>query len=62
MSGFRGSPECERWRASLHRFYDPLPTVEHYEPVAMQGRRTAVDQGADDSTMMAAWLAPTPRA
>ena len=29
--GFRGSPEYERWRALLHHFYDPFPTVEHYE-------------------------------
>jgi heme-degrading monooxygenase HmoA len=31
--GFRGSPEYGRWRALLHHFYDPFPTVEHYEPV-----------------------------
>ena len=31
--GFRGSPEYERWRALLHHFYDPFPTVEHYEPL-----------------------------
>lgn len=31
--GFRGSPEYERWRALLHHFYDPFPTVEHYESV-----------------------------
>ena len=31
--GFRGSPDYERWRALLHHFYDPFPTVEHYEPV-----------------------------
>jgi heme-degrading monooxygenase HmoA len=31
--GFRGSPEFERWREMLHHFYDPFPTVEHYEPV-----------------------------
>lgn len=28
--GFRGSPAYERWRALLHHFYDPFPTVEHY--------------------------------
>lgn len=28
--GFRGSPEYQRWRALLHHFYDPFPTVEHY--------------------------------
>lgn len=31
--GFRGSPAYERWRALLHHFYDPFPTVEHYVPV-----------------------------
>jgi heme-degrading monooxygenase HmoA len=31
--GFRGSPEFERWRALLHHFYDPMPTVEHYAGV-----------------------------
>ena len=31
--GFRGSPEYERWRQLLHHFYDPFPTVEHYETV-----------------------------
>lgn len=34
--GFRGSPEYERWRELLHRFYDPFPTVEHYELVASE--------------------------
>ena len=28
--GFRQSAEYQRWRALLHRFYDPLPNVEHY--------------------------------
>ena len=32
--GFRGSSEYEEWRALLHHFYDPFPTVEHFEPVA----------------------------
>jgi heme-degrading monooxygenase HmoA len=31
--GFRGSSAYERWRALLHHFYDPFPTVEHYESV-----------------------------
>ena len=31
MDGFRGSPEFQQWRALLHHFYDPAPTVEHYE-------------------------------
>lgn len=28
--GFRGSPEYQQWRALLHHFYDPFPTVEHF--------------------------------
>jgi heme-degrading monooxygenase HmoA len=28
--GFRGSPEYQEWKALLHHFYDPFPTVEHY--------------------------------
>ena len=28
---FRGSPEYQEWRQLLHRFYDPFPTVEHFE-------------------------------
>ena len=35
--GFRGSPEYQRWKELLHHFYDPFPTVEHYELVAPKG-------------------------
>ena len=28
--GFRQSEEYEEWKALLHHFYDPFPTVEHY--------------------------------
>ena len=31
--GFRGSPEYQRWKALLHHFYDPFPTVEHFQPI-----------------------------
>lgn len=31
--GFRGSPEYQRWKALLHHFYDPFPTVEHYRRI-----------------------------
>ena len=31
--GFRGSEQYQRWRELLHHFYDPFPTVEHYEAV-----------------------------
>jgi len=33
--GFRGSPEYQEWRALLHHFYDPFPTVEHFVRVAL---------------------------
>jgi heme-degrading monooxygenase HmoA len=28
--GFRQSPQYGQWKALLHHFYDPFPTVEHY--------------------------------
>ncbi|NOH60844.1 antibiotic biosynthesis monooxygenase [Vibrio sp. RE88] len=31
--GFRQSAEYQEWKALLHQFYDPFPTVEHYESV-----------------------------
>jgi heme-degrading monooxygenase HmoA len=31
--GFRHSPQYPEWKSLLHHFYDPFPTVEHYEPV-----------------------------
>jgi heme-degrading monooxygenase HmoA len=30
--GFRQSPAYQQWRELLHHFYEPFPTVEHYEP------------------------------
>ena len=33
--GFRGSEQYQRWRDLLHHFYDPFPTVEHYEQVVV---------------------------
>jgi len=32
--GFRKSPEYQQWRKLLHHFYDPFPSVFHYEQVA----------------------------
>jgi len=29
--GFRESPEYLEWKRLLHHFYDPFPTVEHFE-------------------------------
>ncbi|MEL7291444.1 MAG: antibiotic biosynthesis monooxygenase [Pseudomonadota bacterium] len=31
--GFRQSPQYQEWKALLHHFYDPFPTVEHYQNV-----------------------------
>ncbi|MCK6624974.1 MAG: antibiotic biosynthesis monooxygenase [Anaerolineae bacterium] len=31
--GFRRSAEYQEWKRLLHHFYDPFPTVEHYEMV-----------------------------
>jgi heme-degrading monooxygenase HmoA len=30
--GFRKSPGYQQWKKLLHHFYDPFPTVNHYEP------------------------------
>lgn len=35
--GFRGSAEYQQWRNLLHHFYDPFPTVEHYQMVYQGG-------------------------
>lgn len=31
--GFRESDEYEEWKKLLHHFYDPFPTVEHFQVV-----------------------------
>ncbi|MBB2150412.1 antibiotic biosynthesis monooxygenase family protein [Pedobacter gandavensis] len=31
--GFRQSPAYQDWKALLHKYYNPFPTVEHYEVV-----------------------------
>ena len=31
--GFRRSAKYQEWKALLHHFYDPFPTVEHYSSV-----------------------------
>jgi heme-degrading monooxygenase HmoA len=32
--GFRMSAQYQEWRRLLHHFYDPFPTVLHYQTVA----------------------------
>ena len=39
VDGFRGSAEYQQWKALLHHFYDPFPTVSHFEPVDPGVRR-----------------------
>lgn len=31
--GFRESADYQEWKALLHHFYDPFPTVEHFERI-----------------------------
>jgi heme-degrading monooxygenase HmoA len=31
--GFRGSSQYLEWKALLHHFYDPFPTVQHFTRV-----------------------------
>ncbi|RTR34059.1 antibiotic biosynthesis monooxygenase [Robertmurraya yapensis] len=33
--GFRQSPEYLHWKALLHHFYEPFPTVEHFEKISL---------------------------
>jgi heme-degrading monooxygenase HmoA len=33
--GFRQSSEYQEWKKQLHHFYDPFPTVEHFEKVKL---------------------------
>ena len=33
--GFRQSEEYQEWKKRLHHFYDPFPTVEHFERVSI---------------------------
>ncbi|WP_121612418.1 antibiotic biosynthesis monooxygenase family protein [Mesobacillus foraminis] len=33
--GFRQSPQYQEWKELLHHFYDPFPTVEHFEKVTL---------------------------
>ncbi|MEH1811479.1 MAG: antibiotic biosynthesis monooxygenase [Nostoc sp.] len=31
--GFRDSAEYQEWKKLLHHFYEPFPTVEHFEEI-----------------------------
>ncbi|MGY1630610.1 antibiotic biosynthesis monooxygenase family protein [Geodermatophilus sp. SYSU D01186] len=57
--GFRGSPGYARWRALLHHFYDPFPTVEHFATVLTADPH---DAEADAGVDCGAGEQPPPRA
>jgi heme-degrading monooxygenase HmoA len=44
--GFRKSPQYQTWKRLLHHFYEPFPTVSHYELIegAAGDKRVAVDE------------------
>ncbi len=35
--GFRQSAGYQQWKALLHHYYEPFPTVEHYLPISTGG-------------------------
>ena len=39
--GFRKSPAYQEWKKLLHHYYDPFPTVEHFEQVHEDQKRDA---------------------
>jgi heme-degrading monooxygenase HmoA len=40
--GFRQSKEYQEWKGLLHHFYDPFPTVEHYEDIGIKGTESQI--------------------
>ena len=36
--GFRQSEKYLEWKKLLHHYYDPFPTVEHYQSILRQSR------------------------
>jgi heme-degrading monooxygenase HmoA len=39
--GFRKSPQYQEWKALLHHFYEPFPTVLHYESIRPTALKSA---------------------
>ena len=37
--GFRQSEVYQQWKNLLHHYYNPFPTVEHYEMVVFNDKR-----------------------
>ena len=45
--GFRGSARYLEWKALLHHFYDPFPTVSHYSAIEALCSRSGAGVGED---------------
>jgi heme-degrading monooxygenase HmoA/GNAT superfamily N-acetyltransferase len=60
MEGFRRSAAYAQWKRLLHHFYDPFPTVHHYEEVVLPPDASleirAVDAGSPDAQALIAAL------
>ncbi|MHA6484165.1 antibiotic biosynthesis monooxygenase family protein [Paenibacillus sp. strain BS8-2] len=41
--GFRESEEYKEWKQLLHHFYDPFPTVEHFEMIGFTEKSTVIE-------------------
>ncbi len=41
--GFRGSQAYQQWKALLHHFYDPFPTVLHFQSVFTSNQLSGED-------------------
>lgn len=39
--GFRKSSAYQEWKALLHPFYEPMPTVEYYQPCMLMKKKEA---------------------
>lgn len=42
--GFRQSAQYAEWKKLLHHYYDPFPTVEHYEAVTTSEHQSSNKQ------------------
>ncbi|MFD0618423.1 antibiotic biosynthesis monooxygenase family protein [Paenibacillus sp. GCM10027629] len=40
---FRESEEYKEWKELLHHFYDPFPTVEHFEMIEFRYRQPIIE-------------------
>lgn len=59
-TGFRQSPEYQRWKHLLHAFYDPFPEVQHYTPLLPGGAGVAAG-GLDHASLPVSDLARASR-